>query len=77
MRLEETGILQIKTIWKDSYKYETKLRELAEFVLELANSEKYPCSKFEEGLTLEIQEKMSVLGNQSYKKVVHLTLKAE
>ena len=27
--------------------YETKLRELAEFVLELTNFEEYLCSKFE------------------------------
>ena len=40
--------------------YETELRELNEFVLELANFEKYLCSKFEEGLTLEIKEKMPI-----------------
>ena len=40
--------------------YETKLRELAEFVLEFANLEEYICSKLEKGLTLKIQEKMSV-----------------
>ena len=46
------------------------MRELADFVPELANSEEYLCSKFEEGLSLEIREKMSVSGSQGYKKVV-------
>ena len=44
--------------------------ELAEFILELANFEEYLCSKFEERLSLEIREKMSVLGSPSYKEVV-------
>ena len=43
--------------------YKSKLRELAEFVLELANFKEYLCSKFENGLTLEIREKMPVLGS--------------
>ena len=43
-------------------KYETKLRELSEFVPELANFEEYLCSKFEKGLSLEIKEKMSITG---------------
>ena len=34
--------------------HETESRELVDFVLKLANFEKYLCSKFEEGLTLEI-----------------------
>ena len=50
--------------------YESKLRKLADFVLELANFEEYLCSKFEEGLSLEIQEKMSVSGSQNYKEMV-------
>ena len=54
-----------------------KLRELAEFVPEVINSEDYLCSKFEEGLNLEVREKMSVSGNQSYKEVVQLALRAE
>ena len=53
------------------------MRELAELVLELSNSEEYLCSKFEEGLTLEIRKKISVSGGQSYKKVVQLDLRAE
>ena len=57
--------------------YETELRELAEFVPEVINSEDYRCSKFEEGLNLEVREKMSVSGNQSYKKVVQLALRVE
>ena len=43
--------------------YETELRELAEFVPEVINSEDYLCSKFEEGLNLEVREKMFVSGN--------------
>ena len=46
------------------------MRELAEFVPELANSEEYLCSKFEEGLSLKIREKMFVSSSQSYKEVV-------
>ena len=57
--------------------YKTELRELAEFVLEVINFEDYLCSKFEEGLNLEVWEKMFVSGNQSYKKVVQLPLRAE
>ena len=52
------------------------MRELAEFFLKLANSEDFLCSKFEEGPTLEIREKMLVLGSQSYKEVVQLALRA-
>ena len=40
--------------------YDNELRELAEFVPELANFEEYLCFKFEEGLSLEIKEKMSI-----------------
>ena len=58
-------------------KYETELRELVEFVLEMADLEEYLCSKFEEGLNLEIREKMSVSGSQSYKEVVQLALRTE
>ena len=50
--------------------YETELRELVEFVPEVANFEDYLYSKFEEGLNLEVREKMSVSDNQSYKEVV-------
>ena len=53
------------------------MRELADFVPKLANFEEYLCFKFEEGLSLEIREKMSVSGNQSYKEVVQLALRAE
>ena len=38
----------------------TELRELSKFILALANSEEYLFSKFEEGLSLEIREKMSI-----------------
>ena len=57
--------------------YETKMRELSEFVSKVANSNEYLCSKFEEGLSLEIREKMSIIGTTSYKEVVQLALKAE
>ena len=57
--------------------YETELRELSKFVLQLANFEKYLCSKFEEGLSLKIIEKMSIIGTQSYKEMVQLALRAK
>ena len=57
--------------------YETKLRELTKFVLEVVDFEEYLCSKFEKGLNLEIREKMSIFGNQNYKEVVQLALKAK
>ena len=53
------------------------MRELAEFVLELSNFEKYLYSKFGKGLTLKIREKMSVSGGQSYKEIVQLALRAK
>ena len=53
------------------------MRELAKFVPKVANSEKYLCLKFEKGLNLEVREKMSIFGNQSYKEVVQLALRAE
>ena len=53
------------------------MRELAEFVPEVANSEEYLCSKSEEGLTLKIRENMSMFGSQSYKKIVQLALRTE
>ena len=56
---------------------ETKLRELSKFVLELANFEEYLYSKFEDDLSLEIRENMSITGTQSYKEVVQLALRVE
>ena len=50
--------------------YETELRELSEFVLESTNFEEYLYSKFEQGMSLEIREGMSITRSQSYKKVV-------
>ena len=44
----------MKQFGKTVTKYESELRELAKFVLELANFEEYLCSMFEEGLSLEI-----------------------
>ena len=57
--------------------YDTKLKELSEFVLELANIKEYLCFNFEEVLSLEIKEKMSISRTQSYNEVVQLALKAE
>ena len=45
---------RLRQFGKTVNKYVTELRELAEFVLKLANFEDYFCSKFDEGLTLEI-----------------------
>ena len=53
------------------------MRKLAECVPKLANFEECLCFKFEEGLSLEIREKMSITGIQSYKEVVQLALRAE
>ena len=50
---------------------------MADFAPKLANSEEYLCSKFEEGLSLEIREKMSVSSSQNYKEVVRLALRAK
>ena len=47
-----------------------QLKELVEFVPELANFEEYLCSKFEEGLSLEIKKKRLIIGTQSYKKII-------
>ena len=37
----------------------------------------YLCSKFEEGLNLDIREKIFVLGSQNYKEMVQLALRVE
>ena len=50
---------------------------MAKFVPEVASFEEYLCSKFEEGLNLEIREKMFVFSSQNYKEVVQLALRAE
>ena len=68
---------RLRKLGKTVTEYETELRELVEFVPELASSEEYLCFKFEEGLTLEIREKMCVFGGQSYKEIVQLALRAE
>ena len=60
----------MKQFGKIVIEYEIELSELTEFVPKVANSEEYFCSKFEKGLTLEIQEMMSVSGSQSYKEIV-------
>ena len=68
---------KLRQLEKSVTKYETELRELAEFVPEVAGFEKYLCSKFEEGLNLKIREKKSISINQNYKKVIQLALGAE
>ena len=50
---------------------------MAEFVPKMARFEEYLCSKFEEGLNLEIRKKISVSGSQNYKKMVQLALRVE
>ena len=61
---------RLRQLGKSLTEYETEVRELAEFVLEVAGFEEYLCSKFEECLNLEIREKMSVSKSQNYKDVV-------
>ena len=68
---------RLKQFGKTIIEYETKLRELADFFLELANFEEYLCSKFEKGLSLEIREKISVSSSQSYKEVMQLALRVK
>ena len=51
---------KLKQFGRTMTEYETELRELSKFVLELANFEEYLYSKFKEGLSLEIKEKMSI-----------------
>ena len=43
----------------------TELRELTKFASEMANSNEYLCSKFEEDLALEIREQMFISSNQN------------
>ena len=68
---------RLKQFGKIVTEYEIELRELVEFVPELASFEEYLCFKFEKGLTLEIREKMLVSGGQSYKEIVQLALRIE
>ena len=68
---------RLRQFGKSVIKYETELKELAEFVPKVASFKEYLCLKFVEGLNLEIWEKMSVFGNQNYKQVVQLALRAE
>ena len=46
----------------------TELRELSKFIPELANYEKYLCSKFEEGFLLEIKKSYLSPGPRATKK---------
>lgn len=55
---------------KSVTEYETKLKDLANIVPELVDTEEVLCSKFEVGLNLNIRERMAVIRNQSFEKVV-------
>ena len=68
---------RLRQFGKTITEYEIELRKLTEFVLQLSNSEEYLCFKFKEGLTLEIQEKMFISGDQSYKEIVQLALRVK
>ena len=70
-------LFRLRQLGRTVAEYETELRELAEFVPKVINSEDYLCSKFEEGLNLEVREKMCVSCKQSYKEVVQLSLRSE
>ena len=74
---KQQEFFKFRQLRKSVIEYEIKWRELAEFVLEVASSKEYLCLKFEQGLNLEIREKMSVFGNQNYKQVVQLTLRVK
>ena len=43
----------------------------------MASFEEYLCTKFAEGLNLEIWEKILVFENQNYKEIVQLALRVE
>ena len=58
---KEVRIFKLKQFGRSVTNYEIELRKPAKFVPELANFKEYLCSKFEEGLTLEIQKKMSII----------------
>ena len=68
---------KLKQFGRSVIEYEIELRKIVEFVPDLANSEEHLCSKFEEGLSLKIREKMSITRSQSYKEVVQLALRTE
>ena len=53
---------KLRQLGKSVTEYQTELRELAKFVLEVADFKEYLCSKFEKGLNLQIREKMSIFG---------------
>ena len=57
------SFFRLKQFGKIVTEYEIELRELAKFVPEFANFEKYMYFKFEERLTLEIREKILISGN--------------
>lgn len=43
--------------------FETELKDIANFVLELVGYKEVLCSKFEAGLNLNVRETMSITGN--------------
>ncbi|WRX29419.1 Retrotransposon gag domain - like 10 [Theobroma cacao] len=57
--------------------YETRFNELMLYVPELVRLEQDQVNYFEEGLRNEIWERMIVTGNESYKEVVQMALRAE
>ena len=67
---KQKKFFKLRQLGKSVTEYETELRELAKFVLEVVGFEEYLCLKFKEGLNLEIREKMFVSSNQNYKDVV-------
>ena len=68
--LKRQEFFRLRQFGKTIIEYEAELRNYTEFVPKMVNFEEYLCSEFEEGLTLKIWEKMSVLSSQSYKEVV-------
>ncbi len=62
---------------KTVVEYETELRALSAFAPDYANSAEDMCTRFEEGLRMEIREKLVGTNVERYKDLVQLALKAE
>ncbi|EOX93500.1 Gag protease polyprotein, putative [Theobroma cacao] len=68
--------------WSDFLKefdeeYETRFNELMLYVLDLVKSEQNQANYFEERLHNEIRERMTVIGREPHKEVVHMALRAK
>ena len=63
IEIKKDEFFRLRQFGKRVTEYESNLRELAEFVPEFANFEKYLYSKFKERLSLEIREKISISGS--------------